>query len=139
LAHDLFTAPTAESLAEILVEAGVDLGRSGYTRSPLSHDGVGITIGARGESEPDLPQVHFAREPIWPVVARRGGQTIEIGGFRPDGWPLWIVLGDGGHLEITGPAQSSPSAPPWAIGGLAPEPFSPVLPDWRRAFEGVRP
>lgn len=139
LALDLFTAPTVESLTGDLTEAGVDLGRSGYARTAISRDGVGFTVGARGEGEPDLPQVHFAREPVWPVRARVGDQVVEIGGMRPDGWPLWIEFEDGSYLEFGGPARPSLAPPSWALVPPTPAPPSPQLPDWRRAFEGVRP
>jgi len=139
LVLDLFTAPTVEDLAATVTQAGLDLGRSGYARAPASGDGVAITVGARGEGEPDLPQVHFARQPVWPVLARAGGQEVQIGGAGPQGWPLWLSFGEGRRLEITGPPSPAPSAPPWAVRGLTPEPAAPLLPDWRRAFEGARP
>jgi hypothetical protein len=139
LALDLFTAPTGGDLANVLREAGVDLGRSGYARAHQSRDGVGITLGARGEGEPDLPQVHFGREPLWPVRVHIDGQTVQLGEVGSDGWPLWLAFGDGSRLEITGPVRPTPIVPPWALHAPAPEAASPALPDWRKAFEGVRP
>jgi len=139
LALDLFTEPTPEGLAEILTEAGLDLGRSGYARVPLSRDGVGITVGARGEGEAELPQVHFAREPLWPVLVRVDGRSVQVGPARADGWPRWIAFGDGSRLELIGPAAPAPSPPAWSLDVPEPEPVAPAIPEWRGAFEGARP
>jgi hypothetical protein len=114
-AVDLFWARTADELAAALERAGIDLRRGGYARTNRSTDGVALTLGARGEGEVDLPQIWFAREPLWPtrVFFPASGEAA-VGPPGPDGWPSWLLVGDETLIEIVGIPFSAPSPPPWA-------------------------
>lgn len=139
-ALDLFAPGPVQSLGASLDAAGVDLRRSGYARSARSQDGVALTLGAKGEGEPALPQVHLARTPLWPVAVRvSGGDEVRLGEPGPRGWPGWFDLPGWGRLEVVGPPRSAPTAPAWAVRRAEPGGGPTILPDWRRAFEGGRP
>ncbi|MDW7711276.1 MAG: hypothetical protein SCH98_12465 [Deferrisomatales bacterium] len=120
-ALDLFATASAADLSDVLEAAGVDLGRSGYARSSRSDDGVAFTLGARGETEPTAPQVHFARAPLRALTVRLPGHSeLHVGEPGPGGWPTWFALGDEGTLRVLGPPRASTSPPPWAVWPGAP-------------------
>ncbi len=129
-AVDVVAVRPSDRLAAALAAAGVDLARSGYARTARSADGVAHTLGARGEGEPELPQVWFARDPLWPVSVRVGGRVVTVGPPGPGGWPAWFDLPDGRRLDVVGPAV------PWAGPSVPalPPPYSPLPGNWRRAF-----
>ncbi|MEW6488580.1 MAG: hypothetical protein AB1578_11805 [Thermodesulfobacteriota bacterium] len=139
-ALDLFMPGPAQGLGASLEMAGVDLRRSGYARSARSQDGVALTLGAKGEGESALAQVHFARVPLWPLAVRfSGGEEVRLGEPGPRGWPGWFDLPGSGRIEVVGPPRESPTAPAWAARRSEPGGGPTTLPDWRRAFEGGRP
>lgn len=139
-ALDLFTPGSAQALGESLEMASVDLRRSGYARTARSRDGVALTLGAKGEGESALAQVHFARVPLWPLVVRfSGGEEARVGEPGPGGWPGWFDLPGLGRLEVVGPPRAAPTAPAWAVRRSEPGGGPMILPDWRGAFEGGRP
>ncbi len=139
-ALDLLCVPSARELGAALEAAGIDLLRSGYARAPRSGDGVALTVGARGEGESALPQLHFARSPLRLLAVRLPGSgETRLGDPGPQGWPAWFDLGETGRLEVVGAPVPAPTAPPWAVRPPAPGGPESPLPDWRRAFEGPRP
>jgi hypothetical protein len=142
-AADLFAVTSASELEAILEASGLDLRRAGYARSLRSDDGVALTVGARGEGEPSLPQVHFSRSPLRPSMVRLSAWAeLGVGGLGPHGWPEWFDLGETGLLRVVAPPRPSPWPPPWAARSLAPLPQAPDLlapPGWRRNFGGVPP
>lgn len=139
-AVDLFSVDDAGELRASLEASGIDLSRDGYARTDRSEDGVAHTLGARGEGEGGLPQVIFARRPLWPLELRlRGGDRVEVGPPGPSGWPAWLETADGTRLEFTGPPAPAPAPPPWARRPAAAAPPGEGLPEWRRAFGEPRP
>lgn len=139
-ALDLFAPGSAQGLGASLEAAGIDLRRSGYARSARSQDGVALTLGAKGEGESALAQVHFARAPLWPLAVRlSGGEEARVGDPGPRGWPGWFDVAGLGRLEVVGPPRAAPTAPAWAVRRSESGGGPTTLPDWRRAFEGGRP
>jgi len=131
VAAALFAADGVEGWAAVLEAAGVDTSRAGYARDACSGDGVVLTLGARGEGEPEMPQVWFSRSPLRPCrVILSPADRVEIGPPGADGWPAWFEGGDGLLLIVTGPPEPVP------LGDLLPAPGVPApLPEnWRRAF-----
>ncbi len=127
LALLLFSDTAAEELAAVLRRLGVDLSRSGYARDGCSADGVVVTLGARGEAEPELPQVWFAREPLRPCrVILPPAPPLRIAGGGPGSWPDRLEVSDGPVIRLSGPPEADP--------GTRPGRFPPVPDDWRRAF-----
>lgn len=137
-ALDLFVLPPDE-LASLLETTGVDTDRAGYARSGQSGDGVALTLGARGEGEPDLPQVWFSRTPLWPVrVAPLGREGVAIGPPGPEGWPSWFLIGGGRLLEVVGSPRVLDHLPGWVYDRPARTPEN-VPEGWRGAFEERSP
>ncbi len=128
LALLLFSGGDVVSWRSVLEGRKLDLVRSGYARCPGSEDEVCHTLGARGEGEPDLPQVWFTRRPLRPWRVALGPEDrVVVGPPGPAGWPQWLEGPDGRRLEIL--ARPEPTGL-----GAAPAP-SPTLPDdWRKAF-----
>ena len=131
VAAALFAADGPEGWAALLSASGVDTSRAGYARDACSLDGVVLTLGARGEGEPEMPQVWFARSPLRPCrVILSPDDRVEIGPPGAGGWPAWFQTGDGLLLVVTGSPEPVP------LGDLLPLPGMPApLPEnWRRAF-----
>ncbi|GAB4276904.1 MAG: hypothetical protein Kow0092_32720 [Deferrisomatales bacterium] len=132
LALDLWSAPDGQALLARMEAAGVDPARVGLARTGCSADGVAVTVGARGESDPQAAQVWFARDTGRPCrVAVPGARTVEIGPPGPAGWPaeLRLEAEDVTRIEVLGPTSSP---------GRAAEPLSPATQGpaggWREGF-----
>ncbi len=142
-ALDLFAVTSAGELGAVLGASGLDLRRSGYARSFRSEDGVALVVGARGEGEPGLPQVHFSRAPLRPVVVQLSPWTpVRMGDPGPEGWPAWFDFGDAGVLRVFGPPRPSPAPPAWADRLPSRSPRDPhvlPLPAWKAGTQGVPP
>ncbi|GAB4271142.1 MULTISPECIES: hypothetical protein [Deferrisoma] len=113
---------------DALHRAGVDPVRTGYARCDASADGVCFTLGARGEGEPELPQVWFSREPFRPVLVRLSAtDEVRVGPPEADGWPAELVPPDAeAPIRRLAPPRPAPDRP-------APPPSS-FPDDWRKAF-----
>jgi len=98
---DLFADQPPELLETVLAEAGVDVYRTGWVRLDPGGERVAATLGALGESEPEMPQVWFDREVGRVVRVTLGdGSEAVVGPPGPKGWPLWIGLGRAGRLDL---------------------------------------
>lgn len=123
----LFSDTSPQELAAVFQRLGVDLSRTGYARDGCSADGIVVTLGARGEAEPELPQVWFARKPLRPCrVVLPPAPSVRMAGRGPGGWPERLEMSDGPVMHLTGPPEADP--------GARPERALPLPDDWRRAF-----
>ncbi|RMG89706.1 MAG: hypothetical protein D6708_09540 [Candidatus Dadabacteria bacterium] len=128
LAFLLFSDLDPVAWRDALLRAGVDTARTGYARCDASADGVCFTLGARGEGEPELPQVWFSRDPFRPVLVRLSAtDAVRVGPPAADGWPAELAPPEpGAPIRRSGAPTPAPEA-------LPPPPNS--LPDdWRKAF-----
>ncbi len=127
LALFLFSNTSPEELAAVFQRLGVDLSRTGYARDGCSADGIVVTLGARGEAEPELPQVWFARDPLRPCrVVVPSAPSVRIAGRGPGGWPQRLEVSEGPVVYLTGPPEADPGTRPGRV--------LPLPDDWRRAF-----
>ena len=56
---DFYSPQNAEELFDGLLASGIDMHRRGWVRLDREGDHLALTLGAMGESEPDMPQVWF--------------------------------------------------------------------------------
>lgn len=139
-AADLFAAAKKEDLDASLAAAGINIEKSGYARTDRSSDGVGHTVGAKGEGDNWAPQILFSRDPFWLCLVRiPGAPPVEIGPVGPYGWPDWFLLGHDNLIQLKGAPAPALINPP--RGGAKKESTMTLdgLPsDWRKAFDDLQ-
>jgi hypothetical protein len=111
-ALDFFSRTSAETLEENSASAGVDLSRRGLARLDRAGDKVAVVIGARGEGEPDLPQLWFDRD-FWRLrkVVMGDGSNAEVKSYSENGWPK-VISSPAGELELLGLPEKPGSSKP---------------------------
>jgi len=136
-AADLFAANRKEDLDASLAAAGINIEKSGYARTDRSSDGVGHTVGAKGEGDSRTAQILFSRDPFWPCLVRiPGAPPVEIGPLGPYGWPDWFLLGHDNLIQLTGEPAPALIDPPRDESRKESARTLDGLPsDWRKAFD----
>lgn len=115
-----------DELYDTLQAAGVDMGRRGWVRLDREGNRLAVTLGAMGETEPDMPQVWFEQATGRVLRVRLGDDSLaEVGPPTASGWPQWIRTGPGEVLQLLSAPQSLGESSP---GGDSAPPSSPRTP-----------
>jgi hypothetical protein len=103
-ALDFFSPLEGTDLADILRLSRIDLGRRGWIRLDDGGDRLAVSLGAMGESEPDLRQIWIDNDTHRLVKVRlhesEGGEATIGPSEGMQGWPWWIKLSDGRLLQL---------------------------------------
>ncbi len=100
-----FWSPTRpEDFSDLLLLEGIDINRRGWVRMDKEGDELAETLGAMGESEPNLPQVWLEkRTGRMVLLALSDGSFVTAGPPGKNGLPAWLKLNGGeGMLTFIG-------------------------------------